>query len=109
MIASLDMANHRVLSRDEALADCSPFEVLEELNHLDLEEIIILELNRVGTSAGLDEAFLKKAAGISSHHLILGGGVKDEGDLLALEEIGFAGALVATAVHNGKIPLKWIH
>jgi phosphoribosylformimino-5-aminoimidazole carboxamide ribotide isomerase len=109
MIASLDMANHRVLSRDEALADCSPFEVLEELNHLDLEEIIILELNRVGTSAGLDEAFLKKAAGISSHPLILGGGVKDEGDLLTLEEIGFCGALVATAVHNGKIPLKWIH
>jgi len=26
-----------------------------------------------------------------------------------LEEIGFCGALVATAVHNGKIPLKWIH
>ncbi len=108
MIVSLDMTNRRVLSRDEALADRSPFLVLEELNCISLEAVIILELNRVGTSAGLDGEFLKKAAKISRHPLILGGGVKDEEDLRALEDIGFSGALVATAIHNGKIPLYWI-
>jgi len=45
---------------------------------------------------------------VSRHPLILGGGVKGEEDLLALEGMGFSGALVATAVHNGKIPLKRI-
>lgn len=108
IIASLDMSNRRVLLRDAATADHSPLEVLEELNHLDLEGVIIMELNRIGTSAGLDEEFLNEAARISNHPLILGGGVKDEKDLLALEGIGFSGALVATAIHNGKIPLKWI-
>ena len=34
--------------------------------------------------------------------------MKDESDLWALEEMGFSGALVATAVHNGMIPVKWI-
>jgi len=34
--------------------------------------------------------------------------VKDEEDLRALDEIGFSGALVATAVHNGGVPVKWI-
>jgi phosphoribosylformimino-5-aminoimidazole carboxamide ribotide isomerase len=108
IIASLDMSNRRVLSRDVAMADRSPLEVLEELNHFDLEGVIIMELNRIGTSAGLDEEFLAEAKRISRHHLILGGGVKDEKDLEALEKIGFSGALVATAVHNGMIPLKRI-
>ena len=108
MIASLDMSNRRVLSRDGALSDRNPLDVLKDLNHLHLEGVIIMELNRIGTSAGLDEEFLKKVENISSHPLILGGGVKDEADLVALEEIGFSGALVATAVHNGKIPLKRI-
>ena len=90
IIASLDMSNRKVLSKDKALADRSPLEVLEELNHLDLEGVIIMELNRIGTSAGLDEKFLNEAARISSHPLILGGGVKDEKDLVALEGIGFS-------------------
>ena len=109
MIASLDMANRRILSKNAAIADHRPLEVLEELNHLDLEGVIIMELNRIGTSAGLDREFLSEAKRISRHPLILGGGVKDEKDLEALEEIGFSGALVATAIHNGEIPLKWIH
>jgi phosphoribosylformimino-5-aminoimidazole carboxamide ribotide isomerase len=67
-----------------------------------------MELDRIGTCAGLDEEFLEKARARSRHPLILGGGVKDEKDLEALEKIGFSGALVATAVHNGMIPLKRI-
>jgi len=46
-------------------------------------------LNRVGTSLGLDRAFLEKAIAISEHPLILGGGVKDEEDLRAFQEMGF--------------------
>jgi phosphoribosylformimino-5-aminoimidazole carboxamide ribotide isomerase len=107
-IASLDMSKRRVLSRDKAMADRSPLEVLEELNHIDLEGVIIMELDRIGTCAGLDGEFLEKARARSRHPLILGGGVKDEMDLEALEKVGFSGALVATAVHNGMIPRKRI-
>jgi uncharacterized protein related to proFAR isomerase len=73
-----------------------------------LAGVILLELDRVGTSAGLDRAFLEKAVSVSDHALILGGGVKGIEDLQVLEDLGFRGALVATAVHNGRIPLEML-
>ena len=108
IIVSLDMKNRKVLAREALLANETPLQALQRLNHLPLNGVILLELNRVGTSSGLDKAFLEKALDISRHPLILGGGVKDEEDLRALDEIGFSGALVATAVHNGSVPVKWI-
>jgi phosphoribosylformimino-5-aminoimidazole carboxamide ribotide isomerase len=108
IVVSLDMKNRKVLAREALLANETPLQALQRLNHLPLEGVILLELNRVGTSSGLDKAFLEKAIAISEHPLILGGGVKNEEDLQALEEMGFSGALVATAVHNGSVPVKWI-
>ncbi len=108
IVVSLDMKNRKVLARDALLAKETPLQALQRLNHLPLKGVILLELNRVGTSSGLDKAFLEKAIAISEHPLILGGGVKNEEDLRALEEMGFSGALVATAVHNGSVPVKWI-
>ena len=108
IVVSLDMMNRKVLARDALLANETPLQALQRLNRLPLEGVILLELNRVGTSSGLDKAFLEKAIAVSEHPLILGGGVKNEEDLRALEEMGFSGALVATAVHNGRVPVKWI-
>lgn len=108
IVVSLDMKNGKVLAREALLANQTPLQFLLKLNHLPLEAVILLELNRVGTSSGLDRAFLEEAITVSEHPLIIGGGVKDEEDLRALEEMGFSGALVATAVHNGSIPLSWI-
>jgi len=108
IVISLDMKNRKVLARDALLANETPLQVLNKLNRLPLQGVILLELNRVGTSSGLDKAFLEKALDISKHPLILGGGVKNEEDLRALEEMGFSGTLVATAVHNGGVPVEWI-
>ena len=108
VVASLDMKNRKVLTRDPLLANQEPLQILLLLNDLPLEAIILLELDRVGTSLGLDREFLKKAALISEHQLILGGGVGGVEDLTMLEELGFSGALVATAVHNGRIPVKLV-
>jgi phosphoribosylformimino-5-aminoimidazole carboxamide ribotide isomerase len=108
MVVSLDMKDRKVLAREASLANQTPLQFLQRLNHLPLAGVILLELNRVGTSSGLDRAFLEEAIAVSEHPMILGGGVKDEEDLRALEEMGFSGALVATAVHNGSVPVKWI-
>lgn len=102
-IVSIDMMKRRVLTRDAAL-DITPEDLLRKLNDLPVAEVIMLELDRVGTSAGIDIQFLENAAMVSEHPLILGGGVRDESDLERLAEIGFSGALVATAVHNGMMP-----
>ena len=105
VVVSIDMMKRKVLSRDPELAGQTPLQLLQRLNGLELEGVILLEIDKVGTSAGLDRQFLEEAASSSKHPLILGGGVKGEEDLKALEEVGFSGALVATAVHNGKIPV----
>lgn len=108
IVVSIDMKSGKVLTRDPLLAGRAPLDVLQVLNDLPLEAVILLELSRVGTSLGLDGEFLERAAAMSRHPLILGGGVKGEEDLLALEGMGFSGALMATAVHNGSIPLERI-
>jgi phosphoribosylformimino-5-aminoimidazole carboxamide ribotide isomerase len=105
IIVSIDMMKRKVLARDPQLAGQTPLRLLKMLNGLTLEGVILLELDRVGTSAGLDVPFLKEAGKAAEHPLILGGGVKDEDDLLVLEENGFSGALLATALHNGRIPV----
>jgi len=105
IVVSLDMMKRKVLSRDPELAGQTPLQVLQKLSGLELQGVILLELDKVGTSAGLDNRFLEDAAKACRHPLILGGGVKDEDDLRILEERGFSGALVATAVHNGSIPV----
>jgi len=105
VVVSIDMMKRKVLTRDPELAGQTPLLLLQRLNGLKLEGIILLELDRVGTSSGLDVQFLEEAAAVAKHPLILGGGVKGEEDLIALQEMGFSGALLATALHNGRIPL----
>jgi len=93
------MKNGKVLAEDVRL-DVEPRELIENLNNYDIKDIIILELTRVGTSAGIDAAFMQEIAGLSKHDVLVGGGIKDMDDIEALKKIGIRGALVATAVHN---------
>jgi phosphoribosylformimino-5-aminoimidazole carboxamide ribotide isomerase len=104
IIVSIDMKNRKILSRDPQLSGQTPLQLLKSLNRLTLQGVILLELDRVGTSAGIDMQFLEEARAAAEHPLILGGGVKGEEDLRALEEMSFSGALLATALHNGRIP-----
>jgi phosphoribosylformimino-5-aminoimidazole carboxamide ribotide isomerase len=106
IVASIDLKSRKVLTRDPMLSEESPLAILQLLNGLPLEAVILLELDRVGTSCGLDEGFLGKAVATSDHPLILGGGVRDLEDLYILNSLGFSGALVATAVHNRSIPAE---
>ena len=107
IVVSIDMKKRKVLTRDPEFM-LAPLEVIRRLNDFPIEGVILLELDRVGTSIGLDKDFLGNAVSVSDHPLILGGGVKGVEDLRALENLGFQGVLVATAVHNEKIPLETI-
>jgi phosphoribosylformimino-5-aminoimidazole carboxamide ribotide isomerase len=102
---SIDKKHGQVLTCDP-LMPCEPADIMHELNALDIRNIIILDMDRVGTSDGVDSQFLSKIVSISHHDVLLGGGVKDIEDIEKLEGIGIKGALVATALHNGSIPLN---
>jgi phosphoribosylformimino-5-aminoimidazole carboxamide ribotide isomerase len=105
---SIDLKNGMVLTKDRELA-MNPGELVKKLNGYDIKDIIILELSKVGTSAGIDVGFLKEIAASSNHNVLVGGGIRDMDDIHALEKTGVSGALVATALHNGKIPVELIH
>jgi uncharacterized protein related to proFAR isomerase len=48
---------------------------------------------------------VESASALPGAAIYAGGGVRDDGDLRTLESAGAAGALVATALHEGRITL----
>ncbi|MDW7731524.1 MAG: HisA/HisF-related TIM barrel protein [Methanolobus sp.] len=107
VVVSIDKKYGKILSNDSGMPS-DPFEIVEILNEFDLQDIIILDLDRVGTSSGVDSQFLSKIVSISNHSVLLGGGVRNIEDIETLEKIGLKGAIVATALHNGSIPLEMV-
>ena len=107
MVVSMDMKNGFMMYRDPAF-NVSPFAVLKLLNQFELGGIILLDVGRVGSGEGIDLPLVTSAVSISSHNIIVGGGVRDVTDLELLEKSGVCGAIVASAVHDGRIPLKML-
>ncbi|MBN2110041.1 MAG: phosphoribosylformimino-5-aminoimidazole carboxamide ribotide isomerase [Methanosarcinaceae archaeon] len=107
VVVSIDKKHGRILTRDPQMPD-DPFEIVSILNELELQDIIILDLDRVGTSSGVDSQLLSKIVSISKHSVLLGGGVRNVEDIETLEKTGLKGAIVATALHNGSIPLEMV-
>jgi phosphoribosylformimino-5-aminoimidazole carboxamide ribotide isomerase len=101
-VLSLDLRDGRVLSRDPQLAGLSALDALTRLR--GPREVIVLDLARVGTSAGPDVATIAELhAAFPELELLAGGGVRGADDLRALEAAGAVGALVATALLRGAI------
>ncbi|WP_457798725.1 HisA/HisF-related TIM barrel protein [Methylocystis sp. S23] len=66
--------------------------------------LIVMTLARVGANAGPDFARLGAiAARAQGRGVYAAGGVRGGADLLALEKAGAAGALVASALHDGRL------
>ena len=66
--------------------------------------VIVMSLSRVGTSGGPDLARLRRmgdAAG--GHSIFAAGGIRDRADIDRLAAAGISGALVATALHEGRL------
>ena len=103
-VVSLDMKNGMMMGSDPAL-HMGPTQVLELLNRFELAAVILLDVGRVGSGAGIDVPFVTSAVSISRHDIIVGGGVRSVEDLELLEKCGASGAIVASAVHDGQIPL----
>ena len=109
LIFSLDMRSGQVLSRCSQLAVSTPAEVLGLLNRANWREVILLDLSRVGTGTGVDEALIAEARRMFPQLMLLaGGGVRDASELADLRTAGVAGVLVATALHQGIITRQQI-
>ncbi len=104
-VVSLDMKGGRTVCRDPLL-DKGPLEVIRMLNGLEVAAVILLDVARVGSGEGIDTELVTAAVSSSKHDVIVGGGVRDASDLDLLERCGASGAIVASAVHDGRMPLS---
>jgi phosphoribosylformimino-5-aminoimidazole carboxamide ribotide isomerase len=100
---SLDIKNGHVIPSGR-----TPVDVLRQANGWKFKGCIILNIGAVGTETGLDGAMLETMRAAYHRKLFWGGGVAGTNDLYMLRETGFDGAIIATALHHGKIPLDWI-
>lgn len=68
------------------------------------DDVIVMTLARVGSGAGPDfERLAEMQARSPTTRLWAAGGVRDLADLVRLGDGGIAGALIATALHDGRI------
>ncbi len=72
-------------------------------------EVILMTLSRVGSGAGPD---LARLAGLRRSapalRVYAAGGVRGPGDLNRLRDLGIAGALVSTALHQGQLTAQFL-
>jgi phosphoribosylformimino-5-aminoimidazole carboxamide ribotide isomerase len=98
---SLDLREGRVIPGNR-----DPLSVLQEAARLPFEGCLILNLASVGTAEGLLSSFLLDALRRNfGRTLLFGGGISGGRDLDLLCSHGFDGAVVATAVHQQRIPI----
>lgn len=73
------------------------------------DNVIVMTLAHVGSNLGPDLEKLEKAVRTASGtgkmppNIYAAGGIRNTADIASLKAIGVAGALVATALHNGSI------
>jgi phosphoribosylformimino-5-aminoimidazole carboxamide ribotide isomerase len=109
IIVSLDLMNGNVLSKSEQLRLMSPMHVALALQELGVRQLIVLDLARVGSDEGTDLELLNKLVKGVNMKVYVGGGVRDIQDLKTLQQLGISGALIATALHTGKISAEHLH
>jgi phosphoribosylformimino-5-aminoimidazole carboxamide ribotide isomerase len=64
----------------------------------------VIDLARVGTATGIDlELIARVRKAVPKMTLLAGGGVRGREDLARLADAGCDGALVATALHDGRL------
>ncbi len=93
-LLSLDWRGDRFLGPPELLTDAS----------LWPDDVIVMTLARVGSGAGPDFDRLAEIRSRSpTTRLWAAGGVRDRADLERLASLTLSGALIATALHDGRI------
>ena len=103
-VLSLDLRDGRLLGGSAEIGGLEPSELARIAWQAGIGTFIVLDLARVGSAEGprLEAARSLKRA-LPAAEVLLGGGVRDEADLAALDAEGFDGALVATALHRGVV------
>ena len=105
LIFSLDLREGQPLTASTAWPGEQPKEILRLALDLGVERFILLDLARVGVGTGVGtEPLCRHLRSMAPDvELIAGGGVRGVDDLRALAASGCDAALVASALHDGRL------
>jgi phosphoribosylformimino-5-aminoimidazole carboxamide ribotide isomerase len=105
VVFSLDLRGGQPLGDRAAWRDGDAYSTAAEAVRAGVRRMIVLDLARVGGGAGLGTESLcaRLAAEHSAVEVYAGGGVGGLDDLRRLRDSGVRGALVASALHDGRL------
>jgi phosphoribosylformimino-5-aminoimidazole carboxamide ribotide isomerase len=106
VVVSLDLKGDKILVKLGFDGCTDPICLLQDFKEMGVSQVIVLDLLRVGSGEGVNVEFLKKVIAEVGVDVYVGGGVRDIGDLVELKNLGASGALVASALHTGKITIE---
>ncbi|HVS36623.1 MAG TPA: HisA/HisF-related TIM barrel protein [Gemmataceae bacterium] len=105
IVFSMDLKEGHPLGATGAWGTADPIMVAGRAVGLGVRRLIVLDLARVGVAGGVGtEEVCGRLAKAHPHvELIAGGGVRGPEDLRRLQECGVQSALVASALHDGRL------
>jgi phosphoribosylformimino-5-aminoimidazole carboxamide ribotide isomerase len=105
IIFSLDLKDGNPLSAAGAWPARDADAIAREVVARGVRRLVVLDLARVGVGGGTttDELCARLVAAHAGVEVVTGGGVRDAADLWRLAPLGVWGALVASALHDGRI------
>jgi len=105
VVVSLDLKGNKILVKLPFDGCDDPLCLLKQFKAMGVSRVIVLDLLRIGSGEGVNVDFLKNVIEKVGIDVYVGGGVRDINDLVELRNLGVSGALVATALHTGKITI----
>jgi phosphoribosylformimino-5-aminoimidazole carboxamide ribotide isomerase len=105
LVFGLDLKQGRPLTRIAEWRDAEPLTLLRTMHGIGVRSFVILDLAAVGVNGGPATASLCAAAreSYSEIEITSGGGVRGVADLESLATAGCDYALVASALHDGRL------
>jgi phosphoribosylformimino-5-aminoimidazole carboxamide ribotide isomerase len=106
---SLDLRSGQPQTRAgfNSRGDATPNVLASRAAEAGVGSVIVIDLARVGAAAGLDlEMVAAVREAVPQLTLLAGGGVRGAQDLVALADVGCDGALVATALLDGRLTAR---
>jgi phosphoribosylformimino-5-aminoimidazole carboxamide ribotide isomerase len=104
VVVSIDLKNNKILSASENISSLDVITLARKLMTMGINQIILLDLDRVGTQCGVNFEILKEILSKNFEiQILIGGGLRSLQDLEELRKHGVSAVLLATALHKGRI------
>ncbi|MBM7572274.1 1-(5-phosphoribosyl)-5-[(5-phosphoribosylamino)methylideneamino]imidazole-4-carboxamide isomerase [Aquibacillus albus] len=107
IVVGIDAKDGKVATRGwETVSEINYIDFAKQMEALGVKTIVFTDISRDGTMTGPNLDALQDLLKAVDCKIVASGGIKDNADLKALEEIGIEEAIVGKAIYEGKVTLK---